>query len=394
MRDFVLDLVDSDGALMTPTEYLNSVLEELPKGRNRERAEGVRAALVRSFKHRKCFTLPRPVNVEADIVKLSQLDYSVIRDKFVAEVGPLKDEVFAASFKKGKGKFLYGKHLLKLLEAFLQDLNTNTVSNIPSNWQMILSEEYEEVLEQALDLVKGASSQLQKLFPLTEQEIVALFRKQRVKGEDLILSCPLRDETHIMDSLRELDEYTQQEYTRLTEQNCSLSREYNLGLIESLFNPVFSRLEDNFYKDDTERLEQDWSSALDQFELLAKPTAKYEAIAEFSKKNQDTRFAKHLAAIFAGMQQQLVALKLQSLLSENHLQKAQLYKTDNALPELRTELALNRIRINQLDSSVRHLQSKVLRLLAEKISAGEEELDVISVIETVAQDKTCACCLV
>jgi hypothetical protein len=53
LRDFVLDLVTSDGSPLTPLEYLNQSLRDYPDLQN-------------LFPIRSCFPIPRPADLEAD----------------------------------------------------------------------------------------------------------------------------------------------------------------------------------------------------------------------------------------------------------------------------------------------------------------------------------------
>lgn len=68
LRDFVLELADEHGNPLTPTEYLEKMIEE-QEGFNERVAEKnrIRKLIKSYFKHRHCFTMIRPVINEQEI---------------------------------------------------------------------------------------------------------------------------------------------------------------------------------------------------------------------------------------------------------------------------------------------------------------------------------------
>jgi hypothetical protein len=80
LRDFVLELADEHGNPLTPTEYLESMLQE-QEGLNERTQEKnrIRSLIKNYFKHRYCFTMIRPVINENDI---QNLDKAKIKPEF------------------------------------------------------------------------------------------------------------------------------------------------------------------------------------------------------------------------------------------------------------------------------------------------------------------------
>lgn len=213
-----------------------------------------------------------------------------------------------------------------------------------------------------LDYQKS-KGELVKIIPTDEHEIRNFLKTQRERSENRIIECHLRDEKHMYNSLQELVKFYDEESKELIKQNQNLSLNYNLALIYSLFNPVFNAIEGNQYKNNLDSLEADWTYAMDQYETQARGPGKFIAIAEFSKQNHNSPFARLLGTIFEEMRNQLSQLKIQELFFEQHLRNAEGHKNTKSLNELRSELALNRYRMSQFNEMVKNVQKRVLRQL-------------------------------
>jgi hypothetical protein len=84
VRDFVLQLVDTEGEAINSQEYLERALNP-QKGYSDsvEEKNRIRRLLKNFFKDRDCFTMVRPTTEEEDLQKLETLEFSQLRPEFV-----------------------------------------------------------------------------------------------------------------------------------------------------------------------------------------------------------------------------------------------------------------------------------------------------------------------
>ena len=84
VRDFALQLVDSNQRPLQPQEYLDNALK-LQQGNSEltVRKNSVRKELVNFFRERDCFTLIRPVDDESKLQKMAKLQDHELRPQFL-----------------------------------------------------------------------------------------------------------------------------------------------------------------------------------------------------------------------------------------------------------------------------------------------------------------------
>lgn len=82
VRDFALQLEDSEGNQITDREYLEIALQQ--KGSNvSDPKNQIRSALLKHFKRRDCCTMIRPLLEEDKLQVLEQIEISELRSEFV-----------------------------------------------------------------------------------------------------------------------------------------------------------------------------------------------------------------------------------------------------------------------------------------------------------------------
>jgi hypothetical protein len=84
LRDFALQLIDSDGNTISSKQYLeNSLKEQKGVSDAVENKNRIRRLLKHFFKDRDCQTIVRPVEEEKDLQNLSSLPPSALRPEFL-----------------------------------------------------------------------------------------------------------------------------------------------------------------------------------------------------------------------------------------------------------------------------------------------------------------------
>jgi len=108
VRDFTLQLVDSEGEPLTSKEYFEKALES-QKGfsDNVEQKNRIRRLLKSFFKDRDCCTMIRPLTNEENLQNLVNMELDELRADFVEQVMTLRRKVI----NRVKPKMLNGKKL-------------------------------------------------------------------------------------------------------------------------------------------------------------------------------------------------------------------------------------------------------------------------------------------
>ncbi len=94
IRDFALDLVDTNGKTITPGTYLENALTvfEGDSEHNRRKNE-IRNLLKMFFRDRDCATLPRPVSDEKKLRYIDKISEKEIRPEFMRTMNELVQKV-------------------------------------------------------------------------------------------------------------------------------------------------------------------------------------------------------------------------------------------------------------------------------------------------------------
>lgn len=84
VRDFALQLVDTEGVKMQAREYLERALEELKGSSDTTHQKNkTRRQFKEFFRQRDCVTMVRPVEQESHLQSLSEMEDSQFRKAFL-----------------------------------------------------------------------------------------------------------------------------------------------------------------------------------------------------------------------------------------------------------------------------------------------------------------------
>ncbi|GAX73401.1 hypothetical protein CEUSTIGMA_g854.t1, partial [Chlamydomonas eustigma] len=142
LRDFYLKLED-EGVKVTPKDYLETALLPVSgSGASVQAKYGIRASIKALFPDRDCFTVVRPMNDEAQLVNLDNVDPAILRPEFREGVAQLIELIFSKAEPKRFGtQFMTGPVLAGLVEAYVEALNNGAVPTIATAWQGVAEQE-------------------------------------------------------------------------------------------------------------------------------------------------------------------------------------------------------------------------------------------------------------
>ena len=157
LRDFVLDKIDPDtGEEISSDDYLELCLRnKTTSNKNSLENNLIRENIIKYFKDRECFTLPRPVDQEEDLHKLNEIPFSELKPNFREEFLNLKRNIYENSkVKKFGNKKINGAILVELLKSFINSLNSKIIPNINTAIDNLIINDIEKSYENSLKLWK------------------------------------------------------------------------------------------------------------------------------------------------------------------------------------------------------------------------------------------------
>ena len=167
LRDFQLELLDGDGAALTPDAYLESCLQPA-KGTSAaiQEQNATRAAIRTLFTERSCIALPHPTLGTAlppsALKALDKTPLSALNADFVSGVQQLKRRLFEGARPKSLGAggpALTGRTLLQLAGSYCEAINAGALPTISTAWSAVINLECQRALDEAARLyVDGASA--------------------------------------------------------------------------------------------------------------------------------------------------------------------------------------------------------------------------------------------
>jgi hypothetical protein len=144
LRDFVLELKDDAGSVISADQYLETSLRAKPlEGADAERsraAREVRECLMRFFPERHCTTLVQPAIDEQKLQKLSELPYAELRFEFRRELEAMQNQIVDLARSHPKlfaGQPVGGAALAMMLRKLVEGLNSHQSLNVKSAWENV-----------------------------------------------------------------------------------------------------------------------------------------------------------------------------------------------------------------------------------------------------------------
>lgn len=120
----------------------------------------IRRCLRSFFQHRRCVTLVRPVESEADLQRLDEVGEAGLRPQFREQVKSLQDRlVLGAQPKLMAGKPVNGRMLCALARSYVTAINDGSVPNVADAWESAAGAQSEKAGKEAVGLYKATLQQ-------------------------------------------------------------------------------------------------------------------------------------------------------------------------------------------------------------------------------------------
>ncbi len=178
LRDFTLQLLDDDGSNLTATDYLEKVLNFIPRTKPKKNLneistdmnsnninisldndidyqkainkESVRQIIKTYFKSRECVIMVRPTNKESDLQNLDEISDDKLRPHFLEQVLNLRKKLFSnCKPKTFNGLKLNSESYLNIIKEYIEVMNSGKLPTIDSIWNNICRYESEKALDEA-----------------------------------------------------------------------------------------------------------------------------------------------------------------------------------------------------------------------------------------------------
>jgi hypothetical protein len=178
LRDFVLQLRDAHGFIMSSSEYLEECIDQSIQSNDKDDL----ASDIRSlFPSREAMTVPRPCDTEEDLQKMIN-----IKPSFVDALKGIRKRMLNFPIKTRQNRPIDGRELCDLVEALCTTLNTNdTIPNMDDMWSSIVTKSIEhatvlakETFRNETDIAMGVREafdifkyNLRQIEPTTDQII-------------------------------------------------------------------------------------------------------------------------------------------------------------------------------------------------------------------------------
>ena len=190
VRDFALQLMSSDGEVISSSVYLEDVLKDCDASHATAEAKNrVRQSLRDFFPDRDCFTMVRPCTLENQLQTLDQLPNRVLRPEFVAQAVELRERVFAKAasrLMRVNGVELNGRMLVTLCKQYVDAINDGQVPVIQDAWSYVCDAQRARSEELALAACARACadhtshatrlSEVRELMEATTRELLCQYR--------------------------------------------------------------------------------------------------------------------------------------------------------------------------------------------------------------------------
>jgi hypothetical protein len=152
LRDFALELIDSNGKKLTSTQYLENALKVIDSDDDESSKKNeIRKILKTFFKERDCYTLIRPINDEKKLRNIDKLPVKELRPEFVLQMETLVSKIFnMVRPKLVQGSFLNGKMYLNLVRMYIGSLNNNSLPDVKTSWKIVVDQQMDDIYDKSI----------------------------------------------------------------------------------------------------------------------------------------------------------------------------------------------------------------------------------------------------
>lgn len=166
LRDFTLNIHDTQGRTVTAPQYLESALVDVTpaaRGTNRDTQKSfqIRQSLINFFKNRDCMTLVRPINDETDLRNIQHLRDDQIRPDFLNSLNAIRNKIYKNCTQKViNGVGMNTNMLVVYLKQFVDGFNSGRMPVIQTAWKSLMESECRNHFERAIRFYEDEVKQL------------------------------------------------------------------------------------------------------------------------------------------------------------------------------------------------------------------------------------------
>jgi len=149
VRDFSLQLQDTEGKAISSREYLEKALApQAGYTDDIEEKNRIRRLLTAFFKDRDCFTMIRPLVDEQKLQNLDKMNYDDLRPEFVHQVMNFRKKVTeCVKIKTLQNQRLNGEMYCTMISSYVNSINEGAVPNIENAWNYMCEEQCQKALD-------------------------------------------------------------------------------------------------------------------------------------------------------------------------------------------------------------------------------------------------------
>ena len=220
VRDFTLQLVDTEGEPITSKEYLERALapqkgfSDTVENKNR-----IRRLLLSFFKERDCYCLVRPLTDEDNLQNLDTMDVEKLRPEFFEQMMYLRKHVMnRIKPKKMDGKTLNGEMYSGLIQSYIAAINEGAVPNIENAWSYVCQSECIKASQEGAEAYDNTLRELlQEKLPLPLEELKNYHLMGKEKSFALFKKKAIGDQTE--EFLKDMKKRIKQKFLSLKHEN-------------------------------------------------------------------------------------------------------------------------------------------------------------------------------
>jgi chromosome segregation ATPase len=251
VRDFSLQLVDTEGENITSKEYLDKALcEQKGFSESAEQKNRIRRMLRCFFKERDCCTIVRPSTQEEDLQNLEEKDFDSLRDEFKTQIKQLKSKVMKRIKPKTimNGQKLSGTMFADLVISYVTAINKGAVPNIENAWTYISKGECQKALEKSYDsFCEELTSSFEMHAPLFDYDLQNMYKEAKTSAIGLFESMSVGDVSE--EFKKDLKEKMKQKFSQIKAENEKVTRQEAEVFLQNFFAPIEQKLRNQQYEE-------------------------------------------------------------------------------------------------------------------------------------------------
>lgn len=249
VRDFSLQLVDSEGESITSKDYLDKALHE-QKGfsESAEQKNRIRRLLRCFFKERDCCTVVRPSTKEEDLQNLETCDFESLRAEFRSQISSLRAKVMKRIKPKTLlgGPALSGPMFADLVTSYVTAINKGAVPNIENAWTYISKGECQKALEKAYEsFCEDLTSSFEMHAPLFEYDLKNMYKEAKNSAMTMFAQNSVGD---VSEQYRDdLKAKMKERYSQIRAENEKITKTEAGVFLQNFFAPIEDKLRNQEY---------------------------------------------------------------------------------------------------------------------------------------------------